>query len=174
MTSISSQAPSAEIRPGIRREVYAAFIAQIELLDIWLHEAKVINRYGPHPPKRGVFRFTSQVGWEARPGGFRAFDRAHVVLEAGDVEYAELEVTFGLDFASQEPLTADLFAVFGEVNLPVNTWPYLREFVSTTMGRMGWRPFTLPALKRGTASSSPPAVRRRRATKPRDRDQAES
>ena len=113
------------------------------------------------------------MGWEARPGGFRGFDRAHVLLEAAGVAYAELEVTFGLDFASEEPLTEDLFAVFGEVNLPVNTWPYLREFISTTMGRMGWRPFTLPALKRGTPPPVPPAAKRRRATKPRGKGQPE-
>lgn len=164
--------PSSEIRPGIPREVYAAFIGQIALVDIWLQEAKVINRYGPHSPKRAKFRFSSEVGWELQPDGFRAFDRAHVFIEGGETVYAELEVTFGLDFASEMLLTDELFAVFGEVNLPVNTWPYLREFVSTTMGRMGWRPFTLPALKRGTRSSSHPAAKRQKVTKPRGQDNA--
>lgn len=163
---------SSEIRPGVSREAYAAFIGQLALADIWLHEAKVTNQHGPHSPKRAKFRFSSEVGWEARPGGFRAFDRAHVFIEdAKDAQvlYAELEVTFGLDFASEMPLTEDLFAVFGEINLPVNTWPYLREFVSTTMGRMGWRPFTLPALKRGTHPTYPPA-----ATKPRGKARQET
>jgi hypothetical protein len=166
-------AASSEIRPGVSRDAYATFIGQIALSDIWLQEAKVINRYGPHSPKRAKFRFSSEVGWESSPGGFRAFDRAHVFIEDGETLYAEFEVTFGLDFASEIPVTEELFTVFGEVNLPVNTWPYLREFVSTTMGRMGWRPFTLPALKRGTPSSPRPATKRQRVTKPRATGQPE-
>src|SRR3712207_6224097 len=70
-----------------------------------------------------------------------------------DEPLAEIEVTFGLRFRSKQPMTEVFFEVFEEVNLPVNTWPYLREFVSSTLGRMGWQPITLPALKRGTETA---------------------
>lgn len=143
-----------EDRPGITREDYAAFIAQIELLDVWLQEARVVNYYGPRLPAQGGFRIDSEVGWEAHPGGFRALNRDRVVLCTDDETYAEIEVTFALDFASRESMTDEIFTWFGEVNLPVNTWPYLREFVSTALGRMGWPPFTLPALKRNISPAT--------------------
>jgi len=155
---------SSEIRPGISREAYAAFIGQIELRDIWLHAAKVINPHGPRSPKGAKFRFASEVGWEAQPQGFRAFDHAHVYIENGETIFAEIDVTFALDFASPMPLTDEVFKIFGELNLPVNTWPYLREFVSTTTGRMGWRPLTLPALKRGTQTASRSTAKRQKVT----------
>lgn len=157
--SVSSESSAART-PRIPREEYAAFINQIELTRIWLQEAQVINHHGPQTPRKATFSFSSDVGWEVHPLGFRAFDRAKVVLKSSDAVYAEFEVTFGLEFASAEPMTDQIFDIFGEINLPVNTWPYLREFISTTLGRMGWAPFTLPALKRGTGAAKRRATRR--------------
>jgi preprotein translocase subunit SecB len=46
-------------------------------------------------------------------------------------------------------MTKDYFGVFVQVNLPVNTWPYFREFVHSTVSRMGLPPVVLPLVKRG-------------------------
>ena len=51
-------------------------------------------------------------------------------------------------------MSEELFTVFQEVNLPVNTWPYLRSFLADGLGRMGWPPMTLPAFKTGIQSPS--------------------
>jgi len=32
-------------------------------------------------------------------------------------------------------------------NLPLNTWPYLREFLQNALTRAGWPVYTLPAFK---------------------------
>ena len=70
-----------------------------------------------------------------------------------------------------EPMTEGIFAVFQDVNLPVNTWPYLREFLAATTGRMNWITFTLPALKRGAGpggdADRPRATRGRAARRGR-------
>lgn len=153
---------SPEVSPGITRDSYAAFIGQIDLTHIWLRAARVVNHHGPQTPKQGIFNFSSHADWEPRPGGFRAFDHSSVRIESADTVHAEIDVTFALDFDSEEPMTPEIFALFGEVNLPVNTWPYLREFIATTMGRMGWTPFTIPALKRGTQQASRPRAKKSR------------
>lgn len=152
-----AEAPS-KAPPAISRESYAAFIGQIELQDIWLDGAEVVNRHGPQTPGQATFRFSSDARWEARPAGFRIFHRYNIRAEAVDELIAEMHVTFGLEFASKEPMTDELFFIFEDVNLPVNTWPFLREFVSTTTGRMGWIPFTLPALKQGVGNAPRPTT----------------
>lgn len=38
----------------------------------------------------------------------------------------------------------DFFEIFKEVNLPLNVWPYLREFVQSMTYRMNLPPLTLP------------------------------
>lgn len=66
-------------------------------------------------------------------------------------------------------MTEEIFSIFREVNLPVNTWPYLREFLASTFGRFGWEPIIIPAYKVG--AKAPPRQRRRPgdAARPRRR-----
>lgn len=52
---------------------------------------------------------------------------------------------------------------FGRVNGIYNAWPYLREFVQTSLLRLGLPPFELPLLRAGAAAHlaglvDPPAV----------------
>lgn len=145
-----SHAPRRRAEEGPSPGEYASFIAQIELEAIWLHAARVSNLHGPKPPNLALVGLEERARWEQRADGFRAFQSYEARIEADNALLAEIDVTFGLDFKSAEPMTEGIFAVFQEVNLPVNTWSYLREFLATTTGRMNWITFTLPALKRGT------------------------
>ena len=151
--------------PGISPEEYSAFVRQIELREIWLREAHVTNNAGPQTPEQSTLSFDTRARWEPAADGFRAFHQYRVAFETADELLAEIEVTFGVEFSSSDPLTDEIFDVFQEVNLPVNTWPYLREFVATSMSRMGWVPFTIPAFKTGIA----PARSARRTSKRRPR-----
>ncbi|MGV2384308.1 MAG UNVERIFIED_CONTAM: hypothetical protein LOD86_03430 [Thermobifida fusca] len=138
--------------PAISPDEYSAFIQQIELQDIWLREARVTNNLGPQTPEQSTLKFEVDATWEPLPGGFRALHRYRVLFETTDELLAEIDVTFGVDFTSDIPMTDEIFAIFQDVNLPVNTWPYLREFVATVMSRMGWAIFTIPAFKTGITS----------------------
>lgn len=150
MDSPETPVPIDGEREAVDPKAYAAFIGQIELRSIWLADARVVNAAGPETPASGTLSVEEKARWEPVATGFRAFHGYHVRLGEGDETAARIEAEFGVEFLSAEPMTDALFAVFSRVNLPVNTWPYLREFVATTMGRFGWAPFTLPALKRGT------------------------
>lgn len=155
-TESVSDKPTAQLEQSVSREAYAAFIGQIGLSEIWLQEARVTNTHGPQTPEKATFRFESKAHWTDRDGGFRVAHQYTVNIEANEAIIAKIEVTFGLDFRSAQPITKEIFDIFEDVNLSVNTWPFLREFVSTTVGRMGWSPFTLPALKKGTSPKSRP------------------
>ncbi|HEY7031323.1 MAG TPA: hypothetical protein VH482_08360 [Thermomicrobiales bacterium] len=142
--------PSPFERGDLTAEEYAGFIGQIELREIWLRSAQVANHHGPAAPERVAIGVDSTASCEALPGGFRAVHTYRLRADSGETPGLEIEVSFALDFDSKQPMTDPIFEVFAEYNLPVNSWPYLREYVATTVGRMGWLPFTLPALKRGT------------------------
>jgi len=133
---------------------YAAFVGQIELLDVWLRSARVANEHGPVTPDHVSIHVESNADWMTTDAGFRAFQAYRLWFQGFDVLFAEVEVAFGLEFSSQEPMTDEIFGTFSEFNLPLNTWPYLREFVATTTGRMGWTAATLPTFKVGTRSST--------------------
>ena len=39
------------------------------------------------------------------------------------------------------------YEAFRQANLPLNVWPFAREFFYNMTLRMGWPPFTLPLLR---------------------------
>lgn len=171
--STRGMTPRRRVRPPTA-EAYSSFIGQIELLDVWLIGAHIENRHGRRAPVRSGVAVTSpEPTWEEVIDGFDVRFPYVVQFTDGGELHAELKVTFGLHFSSGQPMTDGLFRVFKAVNLPVNTWPFLREFVSTTLGRMGWEPFTLPALKVGIPEENdaeeerPAASTRRQRTRPR-------
>jgi hypothetical protein len=139
----------------VDRAAYGAFISQIELRNIWLRSAKVENNHGSTQPDELIIAVDGNHCWEPISDGFRAFQSYRIRLDGQDeTRYAEIEVTFVVDYDSIEPMTDALFETFAVVNLPLNTWPYFREYAATSVGRMGWLPITLPAFKVGTPTDS--------------------
>jgi hypothetical protein len=61
----------------------------------------------------------------------------------------QIGATFGLtyNFPSLENMTDEMMNGFCRVIGLNNVWPYWREFVQSTMGRMGLPPFHVPLLK---------------------------
>ncbi len=161
--------------PPVSRDEYAAFISSIEIVAIWLVEARIANYLGPRAPDKATARVVMDATLDEAAGGFRCHHSYNLNIEAEDSPAAEISVTFGVQYRSAGPPNSRIFDIFKIQNLPVNTWPYLREFVANAMGRMNWQTLTLPALKRGaprppepaattTAATEAPRPRRRRAT----------
>ena len=83
--------------------------------------------------------------------------------EGGKACCGAISATFALRFTSERPLDDDTFEIFWHVNLAVNTWPYWREFVQSSLARMGWPTLTVPLLKQNAAI--PPKPREQTAVK---------
>ena len=146
----------------VNAEAYNAFISQIELSSLWVRSASVDNPQGSEKPEDANVDIVSTAHWEPADGGFTAFHNYDVAVHTGETTAAQISVTFGLDFESAEPMTKQIFQVFQEVNLPVNTWPYLRSFLAETFDHMGWPSLTLPTLKMGVHRQ--PSRKSRRTT----------
>ncbi len=63
---------------------------------------------------------------------------------------ADLLVTYALEDKDADYLLANA-EDFGRVNGVYNSWPYLREFVRSSLVRLGLPPFDLPLLRVGSA-----------------------
>lgn len=59
----------------------------------------------------------------------------------------KISCSYSVTFRSKTPLTSDFWDIFSAINLPINTWPFFREFVQNTTQRMSLPPLTLPLLK---------------------------
>jgi len=127
---------------------YSAFIGQIQLERIWLKSTRVTNSVGGETPPNSEVTLDDVRTWKDSEDGFQAFHKYIVEFKNDrNRKLARIEVEFGLDYHSDEPMTEDIFALFAVNNLPLNSWPYLREYLANTVSRMNWLPFTLPALK---------------------------
>lgn len=135
-------------------EQYASFIGQIELDAIWLARSRVENHAGLRSPRHAEVGVSESAQWQPADDGFDIQHQYMLHFHNAGQELAVIDVTFGLHFTSHQPMTDETFEVFRAVNLPVNTWPYLRAYVADTTGRFGWLPFTLPALKRGATNDA--------------------
>lgn len=145
---------------AFKPEDYAAFISQIELHSIWLSEASIKNHQGAVAPDQGEYSFETRTRWTPHGGGFTAWHDYRIRLQRPNVvdeqPYLEIEVRFGVDFESRLEMNDTIFATFREINLPLNTWPYLRSFIADTLGRLNWAPITLPAFKVGAPAKETP------------------
>lgn len=138
-------------QPAIDFEEYRQFIAQIELRDVWLVSSKAANKHGPIMPDEPVrVSVSDRSSWTEIDGGFRATAHYAVRFKSHRRLVATVEADFAADYDSEEPMTDECFALFARNNLPLNTWPYLREFLASITSRTGWMPFTLPARKINT------------------------
>lgn len=138
-------------QPKISPEDYREFINQIELQHIVLASAS-IKRHGV-PTFEGTLSYDQKPTkreYESSANGFEATLHYLVELreEGNDQPFGEIRTAFTASYRSEEEMTDVVFDVFGELNLPVNVYPYIREFVHSSTARMGFPGLVLPTLKR--------------------------
>lgn len=146
---------------------YADFIAQLELVNLALRAARVVNlsfaqAFSPPETTLEISLPKPKSRYENKPGGFHIFQSYQVGIRdsASKRQIAKLSVEFALAYHSEKPMTDEIFSVFKGLNLMVNTWPYLREFIQTMAGRMNLPPLVLPTFKVGTPRRAAPKARR--------------
>jgi len=66
-----------------------------------------------------------------------------------DEESAKVTVSIGLElvYVTSETMDDDIFGEFERRNLPLNAWPFFREFLQNALARTTWPVYTLPAFK---------------------------
>ena len=126
---------------------YVAFIQQIELVGIWLRSARVTNSTGGITFSRAEVSIEDSATWKEIEAGFQVFHKYAAVFTDGKKKLGRIEAEFVTDYMSDEPMDDECFDLFKTNNLPLNTWPYFREYVSHTTRLMQWLPFTLPKRK---------------------------
>jgi len=137
--------------PRISPEDYRRFIEQIELEHVLLSSASVRRIRAPVLDGGLSFehKFTKR-DFSPVDGGFDTTLHMLVRLtdEQPDPVFAEVRVAYTAVYQSEIEMTDDIFGVFGDLNLPVNVYPYLREYVHASTNRMGLPGLVLPTLKR--------------------------
>jgi hypothetical protein len=141
------------LRPKVSPKQYREFLKGVELLGIIVKESQARRLADSIDLSRRVDLNTSDRTEFRMTDGSTCIVQHHYDLSmnfTGEKErLLEIQCTFELALRVANPMTKDYFDVFAMVNLPLNTWPYFREFVHSTVSRMGLPPVILPLVKRG-------------------------
>lgn len=144
-TAVSSRTPAQLARP----EEYNRFVSAIELRFLRLAHCEIDARARYDGNQLSPVVTEGNVQYVGHDDGFIVYHE--LIFDAkptsGKGSHASVRATFEVEYASPTPVTDELFAVFRANNLPVNVWPFFREFVNTALGRAAWPPYLLPTLK---------------------------
>lgn len=146
MNDLTLPEPTKEIR-----KAYNELITHIQLSDIRLHTGRVsFAAKFPNPPGPELkFTMEDTAEYKTYKWGFRTRHRYDLTIKQGESEkvYVKISCMFVTDYRSEKKMTDELFDIFKKVNLPLNTWPYFREFVQSSTVRIGLPPLVLPVFQ---------------------------
>ncbi len=128
---------------------YNALLKNLELINIYLKECSSKLFVERNTIKNPVFKVTDSYSVNKQVDSFyEIFHSYKISAKDNKTTILEIKCTFGVLLESKEELTEDFFEIYNKISLPVNTWPYLREFANSTTARMNIPPLTLHLLKR--------------------------
>jgi hypothetical protein len=136
--------------PSISPKEYNEFLGGVQPREVRLVRAGVDApvRYGDVELQAAVELGDSR--YEPSDDGFFAWQTGRFTGRDPDGnEMIVVEAEFELRYSSETPISDTIFEVFQNINLPVNVWPYLREFFQQSTLRAGWPGFVLPAFQSG-------------------------
>lgn len=91
---------------------------------------------------------TKEVDVEPDDEAFVARQTLQLVgtLKGGEEAVVRVRATYALRYRTKMPITEELIPPFSELSLSVQTWPFFREFVQSSLARMNWPQLSLPIL----------------------------
>lgn len=135
-------------------KVYNAFIKTLELKNLFLKEAQI--NYISEAIKLPVnVKESSEAKYInippnlITPNLIRVYHTYKVRIRGKDSSKDDIVIrcTFVVIYEAQRKMTDSLFNAFKIFNLRLNTWPYLREFIHNTLGRMNIPSIIAPIFK---------------------------
>lgn len=128
---------------------YRAVLKEVQLNEIMLEECTAkLRRERLH--KSLEITIDQKTTHEIQEDNSVSVHRAYILTASSGAkkDFAlRLTCTFRLKYSSKTTLTEDFMQIFEDQNIPMNTWPYFREFVQGMTQRMNIPPLTLPLLK---------------------------
>jgi hypothetical protein len=150
-------------------EDYQGFLQGLELRHVRLISLKVESFEEEPRPLESAVSIEGDTEFVQLETGFEAQTRYCVSFteRASGEKLGSIEAIYGFRYESKtrpnDEGAAAYFEIFKDVNIPVNSWPFMRELTYNMMARMSWTPFALPLLKPlpSTPTKKTPAKRRK-------------
>lgn len=140
-------------KQAISDEKYQEILKGIELRQVRLVKGLAQLKNTRRTPSHVVVTMTDKgASYENRDDQCSEVIQSYVVTVREKVErrqFLKIECQFSLLYASAVKFTDEFFEVFSKANVPINTWPYAREFVDNMTSRLQVPSVTMPLMKKG-------------------------
>jgi preprotein translocase subunit SecB len=147
-TLTTKKKPDYKIDP----QEYRSMLKSIQLENIWLEECSAKIRKDKTVDNSPVeVSVNDKLSYEIITENLLHISHSfEVIATPGSKKEFVFKIasTFKLRYSSEAPLSESFVEIFKDRNVPINTWPYFREFVQSITQRMNIPPLTLPLLKR--------------------------
>ena len=129
---------------------YNEFIGGLNLRSLRLGEAHIKFRRAIDPTRTFEAQHTELALYKQKsPGTLVVTHRYEVLIlqPPQKTPAATIVCSFRLLYETKKPMTDDIWSVFSKTSLFLNTWPYMREFVHSALGRMNIPPIIAPTFR---------------------------
>ena len=126
---------------------YSKTLSNLDFIEIYLESSSTdIKRQDILKHKGLKIEITDRASFEQTDNKLKVAHRYYIKARGPEQKDVALRinVTFCLTFQTKETIEKDFIDIFRKINLPLNSWPYLREFVQNMTQRMNIPPLTLP------------------------------
>jgi preprotein translocase subunit SecB len=131
---------------------YSEILKQVHLNEIYLDSCSVSQKRQNLIQQKSIeFKIRDKVSYQQDDQRLKVTHNYVLTAKPPDLEKdfaLKISVTFCLGYLSKKVIEEDFFDVYKEESLPINSWPYFREFVQSMTQRLSFPPLTLPLLKR--------------------------
>lgn len=127
-----------EILSGLQLNNIRLIKVSAELNEDFLEQAVTVNI-----KDKADFSVTEEVNVDVR-------NEYRIILksEKQEKEALKIRLTYQLSFVSEKEFSEAFFEIYKKLSLPLNVWPFIREYVNSLTARMNIPPLTLPLIKR--------------------------
>ena len=141
-----SEVTNKEQKRVLSTKSYNEFVSQIQITKLHIVSAQFKMLDYSYFPSSAEVKWRKGASYEQTEEQFNVSHRYNVTIwdKKAKGAKAKISVTFRVVYSSKIPISDELFEIFKGRNLPLNTWPYFREFVHNAIIRMGWPSFIAP------------------------------
>lgn len=130
---------------------YAQILRGIKLGEIYLESCSVTHKRENLVGQKGLEVFIrDRASYKQDNGRVKVTHKYYLTAQKPEIQDFALKIstTFCLVYITDSPFKKEFFEIFKNRSLPLNSWPYFREFVQNMTQRMNIPPITLPWVKR--------------------------
>lgn len=136
-----------EIQKEISPQLYNDYLSHIHLSDIYVTDIQSKLFWRDFPGKAKL-DFKEHPSIKKVKDDFVTIENCYELkAKSNNKRVFLIKINYHVEFHMDKSIPEDFFVLYNKYSLPLQTFPYFREYVNTILSRMGLPPLILPLRK---------------------------